>query len=512
MKEQNPTSAHLAPGESRGVHMGIVRFILVFGVLALILGLAFAAPVLAANYVSPIEQGTVPAPPPVDTGSSDKDDDDDDAPVATSTPAPVAGTSAQQMSQQQAGSSAAMTATPAAYRGVVLSPRLNVRSGPGTTYATLGQYQQDQGVTVQYRDATGDWWYTCCITGTTTGGWSSAAFIRTDFATEEGLTLLPLYPNVESFATSTPSASLATPRAITGDLTAVVNAQPRLLVRDVDGVSGEIVGRISDSATVEVVARNAVGDWWYVCCVDGTMTEGWVNASFLVPNFDVAQANTLIPLFGEESPVLQLPTPTPTPAQLSLPVITKMPKIVQQAQSTPTPVTVEVPTAAPTATEVAPPTPTPAPTTSGAVPSDAATTLSSSTLLQAVAWQEPAFAAPGDTVLLRYLITNTGTETAREVQVRNELPSALVLDQGAGSPAAYFDQQSTETGATVYSLLWESVPAGESVSATVAVTLAPDVSHGSVIYNLAAVGASNAEAQTATITISTPPAGLPLFQ
>jgi uncharacterized repeat protein (TIGR01451 family) len=267
---------------------------------------------------------------------------------------------------------------------------------------------------------------------------------------------------------------------------------------------------------VEVIARNAAGDWWNICCIDGTETEGWANAAFLVPNFNAAQANSLIPLLGAAP--LQLPTPTPR----GLPVITKMPKILSPAQTTPTPVTVEVPAAAATATPAEQTTATPAATPVATLPPAAEPTelpeatatpvAAVPTTLEAVAWQEPAFAAPGDTVLLRYLITNTGTEIAREVHVRNELPAELLLKQGAGSPHAIFDRASTESGATVYSLLWGEVPAGESVSATVAVTLDPALARGSVIFSLAAVGALNAAAQTAAITISTPPVGLPDFQ
>jgi len=517
MNESTPHHSPASPpsGFTGRRNNGVLRAALLPGMVILFFALAFASPVLAANYGSPVEQGTVPLPPPGSGGQNDDDSSEgEEPPTATSTPVPIADASAQQ--SDPAGA--------AAYSGVVTSPRLNVRSGPGVAFASLGQHLQNAVVTVQYRDESGDWWYTCCISGTTTSGWSSAAFIRTDFATAEGLTLLPVFPEIDQLAAptlpATTVATPATPRVVNGELTAVVDAQPRLIVRESDGTNGAILGRISDGATVEVIARNAAGDWWYICCIDGSETEGWANAAFLVPNFDAAQANRLIPIFGAAP--LQLPTPTPR----GLPVITKMPKLLSPtqttpAQTTPTPVTVEVPTAAATATPMAQTTPTPtaavpaatpAPTLPPAEEATATPVAAAPTTLEAVAWQEPAFAAPGDTVLLRYLITNTGTDIAREVKVRNELPAELVLHQGAGSPNAIFDSASTDSGATVYSLLWDEVPAGESVSATVAVTLDPALAHGSVIFNLAAVGALNAAAQTAAITISTPPVGLPNFQ
>lgn len=497
------------------------RAVVAFVLAALLLMLAFAMPALAATLTPHVEQGTVPPPPPITPDDRDSNDDDDDAPMATSTPQPFG-----EMAVAQVNLQVPPDGTPAAYTGVVLSPRLNVRSGPGTTFGSLGQHLQNESVTVQFRDASGDWWYTCCISGTTTSGWSSAAFIRTDFSTAEGLSLLPLFPNLNALPASAPATSAsqqATPRPANGTLSAVVDAQPRLIVRDTAGTNGTILGRISDGATVEIIARNEAGDWWYVCCIDGTQTEGWANAAFLVPNFDAASASTLIPLFGETS--LQLPSPTPRATSLapSLPVITKMPKLLSLARSTPTPLSVVVPTVAvPTVdnpTVVSTPTPTVvavatdiAPMTTD-LPDEEPTPLSAApTSLEAIAWQEPAFAAPGDTVLLRYLITNTGAGIAREVHVRNELPAGLLLDRGAGSPTAHFERLSTDAGATVFSLMWDAVPAGESVSATVAVTLAPSLAPGSVMYNLAAIGALNAAAQTATITVSTPPAGLPTFQ
>lgn len=500
------------PGRIR--HKQIISILLL---ASLLLGLAFSAPALAAAFPPRAEQGTVPPPPPTRGNDDEDDNEQDEFPTAT----PTSGAPAQDPAAQAAAIPAQNGA--ATLVGRVVSPRLNVRSGPALSFGSLGQYLQNDPVTIQFRDGSGQWFYTCCVAGTTTSGWSSASFIQTEFDPALAVSLLPVYPGLEQAATPAPAAATPTPRALaSGALTAVVDAQPRLIMRDAPGTEGAIVGRVNDGTTVEVIARNEAGDWWYICCVDGSTTEGWANASFLVSDFDAADALSLLPLQGASD--FTLPTPTPR----ALPFIPKPIKL-STATPTATALSVEVPAAA-TSTPVVTATPAAIEPTPTLLPEEEATpgaaapaapvadappapvAQQSMTSLTAVAWQEPAFAAPGDTVLLRWLISNTGSDVARNVELRNELPVELALQAGAGSLNADFTSQHGNEGRSVFALEWAEIPAGESVSATVAVILSPEMAHGSVLRNLAAIGAQNAAGLTAGITISTPPSTLPTFK
>jgi hypothetical protein len=105
---------------------------------------------------------------------------------------------------------------------------------------------------------------------------------------------------------------------ITGDL---VN------VRSGPGTEYELVGSAANGESFAVIARNAVGDWWQVCCVGGQ--NGWVfgelaavqNAESVPPAADLSPAPVVdappdTP--GAEAPMAEVPA-TPAPAETSAP-------------------------------------------------------------------------------------------------------------------------------------------------------------------------------------------------
>lgn len=135
-----------------------------------------------AVQAAPVNQ-TVPPPTatredtPVPTATpqpSDNDDDDDDPqPTATQPPAPTP------------------TPTPEGLRATVSVVRLNVRQGPGTTFAVLGVVANGQSVQVLTRNDAGDWWQICCLPGTDTSGWVASQFLQADFQGQAN-TLIPV--------------------------------------------------------------------------------------------------------------------------------------------------------------------------------------------------------------------------------------------------------------------------------------------------------------------------------
>ena len=83
-----------------------------------------------------------------------------------------------------------------------------------------------------------------------------------------------------------------------------------LNVREGPGTAFPVVGTVTQSTVVEVLARNENGLWWRICCIANTEKNGWVSAQFITPNFEAARTNELIPLAAEipaaPAPVLQL--------------------------------------------------------------------------------------------------------------------------------------------------------------------------------------------------------------
>lgn len=416
--------------------------------------LMMGAPAWAASGANEWQQGTVPMPPPdPGGGGGGSDDDDNNIPAATATPAPPAAPTA-----VITNALVLTMGIPATETGIVAAPRLNMRAGAGVSFAVVGRVVQSQTVTIQFRNAAGDWWYTCCGTDTTTSGWVSALYVRpTSFDAADANSVLPIAGNVP--VPATPSA-LPVAVAAGDGLSGTVNVT-RLNLRAEPSTQGAILGKLLQGNEVSVNARNEDGAWWYICCLantDGADTSGWVSAAFIAPNFDPADVLTLLPVYEQVSVVL--PTPTPRPG------------------------------AAP-----------------AVVPTPEATTT-----LQLSIVQQPEFVLPGGLLTLHYVITNTGDAQATAVELRNELTPMLALVGGEASTGGLLRQNKTDAGRTVFAVTWPTLASGETLTATVALSVAGDVGVGDVIDNIAAVVAQNAPAQTSGVRVGMPPATLPEFK
>jgi uncharacterized protein YraI len=316
---------------------------------------------------------------------------------------------------------------------------LNVRQGPDTTFPVIGRLAQGNEVTVEGRNEAGDWWYVCCIADGNTRGWVSAALVTPNFAAEQAAAL-PVTASVPaSEATPAPETPPAEAPGTAGGRQGTV-AGVNLNVRSGPSTDDAVLGKLTGSATVSVLGRNAAGDWLYICCIGTPAANGWVSAQFITPAFAAGD----LPEVGSDSA-------TATGADASA-------------------------------------------TGAGA-------------LSVAVA-QQPPFAVQGREIALVYTVRNGGNEDLANVVLSSELPGALTLVGAAagagGEAAAVADTQ----GVTV---TWPSVPAGESVSATVRVRVADDVPNGTTFANLASVTAENGETASNGITIGMPPSLLPEF-
>lgn len=432
----------------------------------LLLTLAVGMPAWASSTPEEWQQGTVPPPP---TATATPVDDDDNQPSATATPAAGGATSAPAPTP---------VGTPSRYTGVVNAPRLNVRSGPGVEFGVLGRLFEGEEVQILFRDAAGDWWYTCCISGTTTSGWVSALFVTPTFDAADALALIPQAENVEA----------ATSLTVTTGITDATVSTFRLNLRSEPSISGTILGKLDNGTVVTVIARNAAGDWWYVCCAPDGDTSGWAAAQFLEPAFPRASAARVIPLFGGG---VVLPTPTPGP------------RSTPSADSTTPTTATEVSgiAAGDTLTE----------TETGATLALTAT-LETTATLEISASQAPTLAVQGAPLELRYVISNTGAVTATAVELRNELPAGLTLNRGNAAGGARFTAARTDAGADLFAFLWPELAPGGVITASAVVTVSATLSDGVVVENLAALSAANAEAQTAVLNIGLPPSGVPDFR
>lgn len=90
-----------------------------------------------------------------------------------------------------------------AVMGTVNGSWVNLRSGPGTTYAVVGQVQEQSAVQLTGRDVASTWWRICCPAGAPSESWISAEFVDIAITKAQALTLVPVVtPAATPVATS----------------------------------------------------------------------------------------------------------------------------------------------------------------------------------------------------------------------------------------------------------------------------------------------------------------------
>ena len=101
-------------------------------------------------------------------------------------------------------------------------------------------------------------------------------------------------PGAQPAVTTGAATAAPTVTVETGTVTTVV-----LNVRAGPGTDFEVLGKLKSGNRVTLLERSPAGDWFNVCCVPGTQTQGWVSAEYIA--------------LDPATKVVQLPVPTPTP-------------------------------------------------------------------------------------------------------------------------------------------------------------------------------------------------------
>jgi hypothetical protein len=130
-------------------------------------------------------------------------------------------------------------------------------------------------------------------------------------------------------ATEAPTATATTPPVATDTPTPAPPAKPKLVVNSGDvnvragpGTSFEILKMVDRGQEYDLVGKNADGDWWQVCCVDGK--QGWIVGEFAdtdgavdqlpVVTADVANVGGAATVPAADTATPAQPTVAPAPA------------------------------------------------------------------------------------------------------------------------------------------------------------------------------------------------------
>jgi len=164
---------------------------------------------VSAAFVQIVE----PAHPPLTLASAT-------TPITTAQPISLRSTSKQNGQLQQ--------------HGVVNGSLVNIRQGPGTDYAVVGQVTKSTTMIVTGRTEQKDWLQFCCLNSSLDEGWISAGFVdlAQDNQSEHAalLSALPISPTpIPPTATPQPAASVI-PTTAAGDMLGKAVAQANISV------------------------------------------------------------------------------------------------------------------------------------------------------------------------------------------------------------------------------------------------------------------------------------------
>jgi uncharacterized protein YgiM (DUF1202 family) len=150
----------------------------------------------------------------------------------------------------------ASTATSQPIEGT-LSTRVNVRSGPGTSFDILGLLNAGGKVQILSKDSRGEWYQILYPSAPQGRGWVAAQFVQIAAGTEIPLEATP------------------TPAGPTG------RVMQRLNVRSGPGMTFDSLGLLEADTTVSLTGKNTTASWFQIDYSVGPDGRGWVTAQYI---------------------------------------------------------------------------------------------------------------------------------------------------------------------------------------------------------------------------------------
>jgi uncharacterized protein YraI len=177
------------------------------------------------------------------------------APTATATPPPT-----QYFTDTPAFTDTlqppAATATPSPIDGT-LTIKVNVRSGPATSYAALGQSDAGGKVQIMLKDATGSWYQILYPAAPGGIGWVSAQYVTL------------------AAGMQVPLAAKPTPTGPQGRVLQILN------VRSGPGTTYDSLGMLQPNTTVALTGKDATASWFQISYPKGAGGRAWVTSQYI---------------------------------------------------------------------------------------------------------------------------------------------------------------------------------------------------------------------------------------
>lgn len=148
------------------------------------------------------------------------------------------------------------TGTPTLIGGT-LTIKVNVRSGPAATYASLGQLDAGKKVLILFRDVTGAWYQILYPPAPQGRGWVASQYITIAAGTQVPLDATP------------------TPAGPTGSVI------QRLNIRSGPGMNFDTLGMLDPNQVVSLTGKNNTASWFQINYSAGPGGHGWVTAQYI---------------------------------------------------------------------------------------------------------------------------------------------------------------------------------------------------------------------------------------
>jgi uncharacterized protein YraI len=175
--------------------------------------------------------------------------------------------------------------------------QVNVRSGPGTVYDSLGLLSIGQAVNIISRNQQGTWYKILYPTGEGGFAWVVAEYVRVDAGVDIPLDSAPVT------------------EGLSGKVTLRIN------VRSGPSITFDSLGLLEPGTTVTLTGKNATASWYQIVYPQGPDGHGWVTVQFIqtdasadLPVLDEFGRVVAPGATGTPSGPEMIPTPTIGPA------------------------------------------------------------------------------------------------------------------------------------------------------------------------------------------------------
>jgi len=186
-----------------------------------------------------------------------------------------------------------LTATPIPIDGT-LKIKVNVRSGPGTGYDSLGQLEAGEKIQIIARDSQAAWYLILYPSAPQGRAWVAAQYVT-------------VAPGTNVPLDATPTQAGPTGRVI-----------QRLNVRSGPGTSFDTLGLLEPGVAVSLTGKNTTASWFQIDYPAGPGGRGWVTSQYVqtdaAADLPVLDDYGLVVTPGTPSVPFLPPTPTVGPA------------------------------------------------------------------------------------------------------------------------------------------------------------------------------------------------------